>query len=708
MMGVGTCGSQRDPAALTLLLLWLFLAPSVGVGPDVHAGSSGRDGLSPVFAAGGVLPAAEAKRARDQPHARLRQHGLAADAAPPALAPVRCLVAGQIQGGRGQGAGSGESAAHRPASARGSSLEEEVRRSGSCILGFGANDAGQLVLGHARSTRVPQLAEGVPSYKVPCEEGRRATEGTGAHAAGAGRGANETVRVGPPVAAISAGGYHTVLLDLDGSVFAVGENFRGQLGNGFRRLASLQPELITHDAQGRRLPPVRGVAAGSAHSLFVTTDGFVYACGEGSDGRLGLAEVDSQKCKGRPQQIRAFRHATWRRRRPLGLTRHGVPANSGVCQEDAADVAMTQVWEEGSAGRVRVRRWREERDRWLPETAEHWHHLRRFKQLESRTSGSDCASKLLSASRVGSDTPKNDTPWGNYDEWGDVAEEAERRGRILEHLRRPDEPWNATILDLMDMLLMYKENEATRANEDAARAQDRRLRRIIADHVGNESEAAGSLRKALGTAVRQVEQLAQGSGEAKAKANVSVGQAQRGSRLVDEESAVGGGGGGGAEGRAAFNGGGRGVKVEGHGRKADGAEAGGNKLPIGGQLRKKRSREKVELSNGQPGEGQEGRGGAGSELGGGGQEVLAEEDPKEGTKTQTDNARMLRHTIPEPPLKTDTSTYMHTCNMHTHTYRATCGRRGARRWCQHGFGRGRGLAEGPRWSTLGEGVAQLY
>ena len=40
---------------------------------------------------------------------------------------------------------------------------------------------------------------------------------------------NEGVRVGAPIAAISAGGFHTLLLDLDGAVFAVGENFRGQV-----------------------------------------------------------------------------------------------------------------------------------------------------------------------------------------------------------------------------------------------------------------------------------------------------------------------------------------------------------------------------------------------------------------------------------------------------------------------------------------------
>ena len=79
----------------------------------------------------------------------------------PTTAAMRCLVAGQSHGGRGKGS---DSSARTRGQVRGSSLEEEVRRNGSCMLGFGANDAGQRALGHCRSTRVPQLAEGAPCF----------------------------------------------------------------------------------------------------------------------------------------------------------------------------------------------------------------------------------------------------------------------------------------------------------------------------------------------------------------------------------------------------------------------------------------------------------------------------------------------------------------------------------------------------------------
>ena len=215
------------------------------------------------------------------PFSLLRRQGARME---PATAPMRCLVAGQLHGGRGQAPGT--NGARSRSSTRGSSLEEEVRRSGSCILGFGANDAGQLALGHDSSTRVPQMAEGAVAYTVS-DAGAKA----------------ETIRVGPPIAAISAGGYHTLLLDLDGSVFSVGENFRGQLGNGWDRLASLTPFLLRLDANGHPLQPVRGVAAGTCHSIFVTTDGHVFTCGEGCDGRLGLTELDKSRCQGRPMQV---------------------------------------------------------------------------------------------------------------------------------------------------------------------------------------------------------------------------------------------------------------------------------------------------------------------------------------------------------------------------------------------------------------------
>ena len=287
------CARQKCIALWLVLVLGFALA----AGHDAESGTSAAPPVASrqpqdqtTLAAGSVssflssLPPVSHRTAAlpalVHPHARLRAPAVHAA---PAMAPMRCLVAGQIHGGRGQGLGSDGGTRHR-SSGRASSLVEEVRRSGSCILGFGANDAGQLVLGHDKSTRVPQLAEGLPSYVATA-------------------GANTSVRVGPPVAAISAGGYHTLLLDLDGSAYAVGENFRGQLGNGCKGLASLNPVLIRIDATGAELPPVRGIAAGSSHSVLVTTDGYVYTCGEGAGGRLGIGKVEALSgCQGLPKQ----------------------------------------------------------------------------------------------------------------------------------------------------------------------------------------------------------------------------------------------------------------------------------------------------------------------------------------------------------------------------------------------------------------------
>ena len=177
----------RDPRCL--LRLVLVFGWALAAGPAALAGTAASP-LPPRPAAVPVAPGEQRKQPQDalqsvssflaslppaaragalqshaSPHAMLRDAHSAQGA--PATARMRCLVAGQIHGVRGQAPGGGDSGGRPRSSARGSSLEEEVRRSGSCILGFGANDAGQLALGHDRSTRVPQLVEGVPAYLNP-------------------------------------------------------------------------------------------------------------------------------------------------------------------------------------------------------------------------------------------------------------------------------------------------------------------------------------------------------------------------------------------------------------------------------------------------------------------------------------------------------------------------------------------------------------
>ena len=84
---------------------------------------------------------------------------------------------------------------------------------------------------------------------------------------------------------ISAGWAHSLFLMKDGTVQATGRNDHGQLGDGtnFDRTSSV-PVL---DSGGSPFSDVTAISAGAFHSLFLKSDGSVWATGENSDGRLG-------------------------------------------------------------------------------------------------------------------------------------------------------------------------------------------------------------------------------------------------------------------------------------------------------------------------------------------------------------------------------------------------------------------------------------
>ncbi|MCL2641437.1 MAG: PEP-CTERM sorting domain-containing protein, partial [Phycisphaerales bacterium] len=80
---------------------------------------------------------------------------------------------------------------------------------------------------------------------------------------------------------VSTGWFHTLAIQ-DGAVYAWGENFAGQLGDG-TYTSSSKPVAITLPGVG----DVTAIAAGGVHSLAVR-GGVVYACGQGGAGQLGL------------------------------------------------------------------------------------------------------------------------------------------------------------------------------------------------------------------------------------------------------------------------------------------------------------------------------------------------------------------------------------------------------------------------------------
>ena len=87
------------------------------------------------------------------------------------------------------------------------------------------------------------------------------------------------------VVGISAGGNYTVYLKGDGTVWAVGYNSNGQLGDGTTTNRSNPVQVV--DGSGNPLSGVVGISAGNDHTVYLKVDGTVLAVGANSNGQLG-------------------------------------------------------------------------------------------------------------------------------------------------------------------------------------------------------------------------------------------------------------------------------------------------------------------------------------------------------------------------------------------------------------------------------------
>jgi alpha-tubulin suppressor-like RCC1 family protein len=105
------------------------------------------------------------------------------------------------------------------------------------------------------------------------------------------------------VSAIAAGFGHSLALKSDGTVWAWGYNISGQLGNGTVNPAS--PWGISHPVQvidssdpSGFLTHVTAIAAGDLHSLALKSDGTVWAWGENYYGELGNGQFTTTSFSG--------------------------------------------------------------------------------------------------------------------------------------------------------------------------------------------------------------------------------------------------------------------------------------------------------------------------------------------------------------------------------------------------------------------------
>jgi alpha-tubulin suppressor-like RCC1 family protein len=81
------------------------------------------------------------------------------------------------------------------------------------------------------------------------------------------------------VMAIAAGGMHSLFLKSDGSLWAMGWDYNGELGDGANNNTDRPEQIVTSG--------VTAIAAGRLHSLFLKSDGSLWAMGENGAGQLG-------------------------------------------------------------------------------------------------------------------------------------------------------------------------------------------------------------------------------------------------------------------------------------------------------------------------------------------------------------------------------------------------------------------------------------
>ena len=104
----------------------------------------------------------------------------------------------------------------------------------------------------------------------------------------------------PPIKAIAAGSSHSLAIDVDGFVWAWGNGQYGRLGNGStsNSRVPVQVGLSVSEPFGDAV----AIAAGYSHSLAVKQDGTVWAWGRNYFGEVGVGD-NTDRNYSRPQQV---------------------------------------------------------------------------------------------------------------------------------------------------------------------------------------------------------------------------------------------------------------------------------------------------------------------------------------------------------------------------------------------------------------------
>ncbi|XP_072751495.1 uncharacterized protein [Anoplolepis gracilipes] len=171
---------------------------------------------------------------------------------------------------------------------------------------FGSNDWGQLGLGHKNHISKPSCVKILKPEKVTHVACGRAhtlictgaqkifacgsnQEGQlGRENSAIGDSSSSPILIydcglaGPRIIQIAAGSHHSMILTSDGGVVAWGSNLEGQLGlPGVSGLVNKPTKVPIPES-------VKEISAGYYHSAFLTESGLVYVCGESESGKLGI------------------------------------------------------------------------------------------------------------------------------------------------------------------------------------------------------------------------------------------------------------------------------------------------------------------------------------------------------------------------------------------------------------------------------------
>ena len=95
----------------------------------------------------------------------------------------------------------------------------------------------------------------------------------------------QSINYSGPAILASGGGSHTVFLTNLGKVWASGLNTNGQLGIGNTTQQNLPKEITNVSFYANT---ITSIACGNNHTVFLTSEGKVWACGNPANGRLGL------------------------------------------------------------------------------------------------------------------------------------------------------------------------------------------------------------------------------------------------------------------------------------------------------------------------------------------------------------------------------------------------------------------------------------